>query len=314
MAKTGDIVLFIVGPTASGKTNLSLRIAQEVGGEIVSADSRQVYTYMDIGTAKPSLQERQAVVHHFVDCKEPDEYFSAGEYGRLARETIQEILERGRLPVVVGGSGLYIRAVADGIFTGDYRDADLRERLKRTAEEEGVSVLYDRLRCVDPVYAERIHPNDKRRIVRALEVEALSGRRFSSIHEKETRPASFVTVFWGLRWPREVLYARIDRRVDEMMDKGLVDEVARLRKIGYGLQHNSLDSVGYKEILTYLDGNISLSQAVEAIKRNTRRFAKKQMTWFRSDARIRWIDLDEPVDWNRIATMVIASLMDGRSD
>jgi len=301
-------VLLIVGPTASGKTRLSIGVAEKCGGEIVSADSRQVYRYMDIGTAKPTMVERKTVPHYCIDIQNPDESFSAGEYGILARRIVAEILARGRIPIVVGGSGLYIRALVDGVFFGDYKDRDLRERLKRQAEEEGLDDLYNQLSGVDPAAAQKIHPNDSRRIIRALEVYELSGKPMTRVQEEKTEPADFIPQFWGLDWPREVLYQRIERRVDEMVQSGLIQEVERLKGMGFGLRYNSLDSVGYKEVFDYLGGSILFDEMVDLIKRNTRRFAKKQLTWFRRDSRIRWIELREPVDWDEIAQRCLNSL------
>ena len=301
-------MLLIVGPTASGKTRLSIGVAEKCGGEIVSADSRQVYRYMDIGTAKPTMVERKTVPHYCIDIQNPDESFSAGEYGILARRIVAEILARGRIPIVVGGSGLYIRALVDGVFFGDYKDRDLRERLKRQAEEEGLDDLYNQLSGVDPAAAQKIHPNDSRRIIRALEVYELSGKPMTRVQEEKTEPADFIPQFWGLDWPREVLYQRIERRVDEMVQSGLIQEVERLKGMGFGLRYNSLDSVGYKEVFDYLGGSILFDEMVDLIKRNTRRFAKKQLTWFHRDPRIQWIELREPVDWDEIEQRCLNSL------
>jgi len=308
MSQSNKRVLFIVGPTASGKTRLSLHVTKKCKAEIVSADSRQVYRYMDIGTDKPVASEREAVPHHCIDIRDPDDYFSAGEYGKLARGIISEIFLRSNLPIVVGGSGLYIRALVDGVFEGNYRDASIREKLKRRADKEGLEALYRRLSEIDPDAVEKIHPNDKRRIIRALEVYEISGQPISRIQATKTEPADFLPVFWGLRWPREVIYRRIEERVVRMVDSGLVQEVKKLRDMGYGLQNNSLHSVGYKEIVDHLEDRTTLQEAVHLIKQNTRRFAKRQLTWFRQDERIQWIDVQEPVDWNVLAETVLASL------
>ena len=300
-------VLLIVGPTASGKTQLSFRIAERCNGEIVSADSRQVYRYMDVGTDKPAKTELERIPHHCIDIRNPDEYFSAGEYARIARSIIQDICSRGRIPIVVGGSGLYIRAVVDGVFSGNYRNPRIRERLKKEADAMGVESLHKRLFEVDSQAAEKIHPNDMRRIIRALEVYEITGLPISKIQKEKTEPADFDPLFWGLRWDREVIYRRINERVDRMMESGLVEEVQKLREMGYGLQHNGLDSVGYKEVIEYLDGQSTLEDTVQQIKQNTRRFAKKQMTWFRRDKRIHWIDVQEPADWDKLALDVLRS-------
>ena len=260
---------------------------------------------MDIGTAKPSLKERAEIVHHCIDIKNPDEFFSAGEYRQLARKVINDILARGNFPIVVGGSGLYIRALVDGVFVGNYRDSVLRDRLKIEAEKKGILSLYKKLSEVDPVAAQKIHPNDVKRIIRALEVYKLSGKPISTIQKERTEPADFVPIFFGLCWERNNLYKRIEKRVDNMIKSGLVKEVEKLRKMGFDTRYNSLDSVGYKEVFDYLEGKTTFDEMVNLIKRNTRRFAKKQLTWFRQDSRINWIDLEESVDWDSIVQTVL---------
>jgi tRNA dimethylallyltransferase len=298
----------MVGPTASGKTQLSLAIAEKGSGEIVSADSRQVYRYLKIGTAKPTKAEMEAIPHHCIDIVNPDESFSAGVYAKLARQIISEIHARRRLPIVVGGSGLYIRALVDGIFWEACKDQELRIKLKREIEEEGLDALYQRLCRIDPEATRKIHANDQKRIIRALEVYEITGQPISKMQKEKTQPADFSAYFWGLRWPREILYKRINRRVDTMMEKGLVEEVKQLQSKGFGLELNALDSVGYKEIFAFLKGECTYDEAVEQIKRNTRRFAKKQLIWFRKDKRIRWIDMEEPVDWTRMVQQILSIL------
>jgi tRNA dimethylallyltransferase len=307
MSEAEGCVLLIVGPTASGKTELSIRIAERCNGEIVSADSRQVYRFMDVGTDKLPEAERERIPHHCIDIRNPDEYFSAGEYARVARSIIQDIFSRGRIPIVVGGSGLYIRALVDGVFAGNYRDSKIREKLINEANEKGLETLHKRLYDVDSQAAEKIHPNDRKRLIRALEVYEITGLPISKIQKEKTEPADFDSLFWGLRWSREVIYRRIEERVDRMMEGGLVEEVKRLREMGYGLHNNGLDSVGYKEVLDHLDGHSTLKETIQQIKQNTRRFAKKQMTWFRHDRRIQWIDVQEPVDWDKLALDVLRS-------
>lgn len=276
--------------------------------EIVSADSRQVYRYMDIGTDKPTSSRLESVPHHCIDIRDPDEFFSAGEYGQLARRIIEEIFHRNRIPIVVGGSGLYIRALVDGVFSGNARDIHIRERLKGEAEEGGLDVLYRRLSRIDPDAVQKIHAHDMRRIIRALEVYELTGEPISRVQKDRTEAADFTPLFWSLRWDRDVIYQRIEERVDRMIESGLVDEVKGLRKMGYGRQNNSLDSVGYKEIFDFLDDQLPLDESINLIKQNTRRFVKKQMTWFRRDARIKWIDVREPVDWDELADTVLRSV------
>jgi tRNA dimethylallyltransferase len=301
----GRVVYIIIGPTASGKTSLSIHLAQQLNGEIVSADSRQFFRYMDIGTAKPTIQEREQVIHHCIDILDPDAYFSAGEYCHLARKIIYEILDRKTYPIVVGGSGLYIQSLVDGIFPGKYKDQKIREKLKRDAAEKGIHYLYNRLKQVDSYAAQHIHPNDQKRLIRALEVYEITSFPISQMQKNQTESAHFEPIFWGLNWPRDVLYKRINQRVDTMIQNGLIDEVVTLQRMGYGPDLNSLDSVGYKEVFAYLNHKIKYEEMIDLIKRNTRRFAKRQMTWFGRDTRIHWIDLVQPVDWSSIVDRVL---------
>ena len=276
-----------------------------MNAEIVSADSRQVFRLMDIGTAKPTPTEMAKAPHHLIDIKNPDELFNAGMYSILGRQVIDEILNREHCPIIVGGSGLYIRALVDGVFAGPYRDLKIRKRLNLQAEEKGLDTLYKQLQYVDPEAAHTIHVNDRKRIVRALEVYTLSGHPISRIQKENTHPADFRTEYWGLRWPREHLYHRISERVDKMIHAGLIEEVLHLREMGYGPDLNSLDSVGYKEVFSHLDGQINKVELMDLIKRNTRRYAKKQLTWFRRNSNINWINLAPPVEWEKIVTHII---------
>lgn len=283
----------IVGPTAAGKSALALNVALRLGAEIVSADSRQVYKFMDLGTAKPTLEERTLVPHHLIDIRTPDEYYSAGEYARDAAAAIAGILAKGRFPIVVGGSGFYIKALVDGLFGPKVADPTLRERLRQEAQHLGVQALWQRLAEVDPVSARRLHPNDAQRIIRALEVYESTGLPIS-LHQVRHRPEqSFAWRFLGLRWPRQELYARIERRVDEMMTQGLEHEVRRLLAMGYDERLISLRTVGYKEMFAFLRGELLLEEAVVQIKQHTRNYAKRQMTWFRRDARVQWLDVND---------------------
>jgi tRNA dimethylallyltransferase len=277
-------------------------------GEIVSADSRQVYRCLEIGTAKPLESEMQGVTHHCIDIRNPDEIFSAGEYGKMARQIISEIYSRNHLPIICGGSGLYIRALVDGMFSDASRDPEIRKKVKEEAEEKGLAELYNRLVKIDPEAAEKIHPNDRKRILRAIEVYEITGQPISVVQKENTRSSGFTAHFWGLKWPRPILYQRINERVDAMLEKGLVEEVQGLKAKGWGPELNALDSVGYKELFAHFRGEIEYEEAVELIKRNTRRFAKKQMIWFRRDSRIQWVDMEEPVDWQGIAQRILADL------
>ncbi|RJP77269.1 MAG: tRNA (adenosine(37)-N6)-dimethylallyltransferase MiaA [Candidatus Zixiibacteriota bacterium] len=294
MADNLPPVPFLVGPTASGKTALSLILAERLGTEIISADSRQLYRGMALGTAQPTPAELAQVPHHFIACLEPDEPFSAGEYGRQARAKILELLGRGIVPLVVGGSGLYVSALADDFFTGPSADPALRDRLKLRAQSEGVHKLHEELKAVDPEAAARIMPTDYRRIERALEIWQLTGLPISALRKSQANPPPYRPVLVGLEWPRAELYARIERRCRQMLDEGLLDEVRSL--VDRGLtpaQCNALDSVGYVEPLQYLHGEIDYEEMVRLFTRNTRRFAKRQISWFKRDARIAWVEMRE---------------------
>jgi tRNA dimethylallyltransferase len=298
-------ILAIVGPTASGKTKLSIIVAEKIGGEIISADSRQVYRYMDIGTAKPSKEERERVKHYFIDELNPDEEFNAGVFGERGREIIEDIFSRGKVPIVVGGSGLYVKSLIDGFFEGPAGDWELREILYRKAERLGKGALYEELKKVDPASAEKIHPNNLKRVIRALEVYYLTGKPISQLQSEMKPEINFETVQIGLNWDRKKLYKRIEERVDMMIEQGLIEEVKRLRELGYDKNLNALQTVGYKEVFDYLDGIISYDRMIYLIKRNSRRYAKRQLTWFRQDKRIIWIDVDERTDFNELADKVI---------
>ncbi len=297
-------VLAIVGPTGSGKTKLSLIVAEKLNGEIISADSRQVYRYMDIGTAKPPLEERERIKHYFIDELNPDEEFNAGVFGEKGREIIEDIFSRGKVPIVVGGSGLYIKSLIDGFFEGPGADWELREILYKKANELGKEVLYEELKKVDPISAEKIHPNNLKRVIRALEVFYITGKPISQLQQTIKPEIDFKTIQVGLNWDRKKLYKRIEQRVDEMIKAGLIDEVKKLRELGYDKNLNSLQTVGYKEVFDYLDGLISYDEMIRLIKRNSRRYAKRQLTWFRQDKRIIWLDVDEYTDFNELAEKV----------
>jgi tRNA dimethylallyltransferase len=287
------LVPLIVGPTAVGKTALSLQLAEVLGAEIVSADSRQVYRYMDIGTAKPSREVRARIPHHFIDVRDPDEYYSAGEYGREARQIMARLLDEGRLLIVVGGSGFYLRALIDGLFEPRISDPEVKERLRERIRREGLAAAYRYLMRVDPDSAARIHPHDEQRIVRALEVYELAGEPMSKFFARKPAPPPFRAMWIGLELPRDELYRRIDHRAEQMFASGLVDEVRGLLERGYSADLNALRTVGYQEVIAHLRGEYSLERAVELVKRNSRRYAKRQLTWFRRDERIHWIRADE---------------------
>ena len=309
-------VLVILGPTGVGKTGLSLELAERIGGEIVSADARQAVRTMDIGTAKPSKADRERVAHHLIDIVDPDDKLTAGEYARQASEAIRDVQDREKTPLVVGGSGLYIRALIDGLFQetesgglrmergggGNPQSAirdpksfdEVRKRLKARAAQEGSYTLHEELSRVDALAAARIHPNDVHRIVRALEVFESTGKRISELQRTSRQPfGGFEPMMVGLALDRAALHRRIEKRVDAMIAQGLIEEVQGLLDRGYGPDLNALKSVGYQEMFPYLLGRQTLSATIEAIKRNTRRYAKRQMTWFRRDGRIWWLDGSE---------------------
>lgn len=289
-----NTLIAVVGPTASGKTALAIALAKELGGEIVSADSMQIYRGMDIATAKPTPEEMAEVPHHLIGFWPPEKPFSVAQYAVLAREKIDDILRRGRVPVLCGGTGLYIKAIVDHIQyeeeTGG--DAVLRERLRRQAQDEGNLAVWRQLQTMDPQTAERIHPNNLGRVIRAIEVMQVSGR---SIREQEERsrqaPCPYHVIQIGLRYRnRENLYERIGRRVDAMAEAGLPEEARAVRQ--QGLTATAAQAIGYKELYDWMDGTLPLEEALENLKRSTRRYAKRQLTWFGADARIRWIEPD----------------------
>lgn len=284
-------IFALVGPTASGKTAISLHLAESLDGEIVSADSRQIYKYLDIGTAKPSEADRARVRHHFIDVFEPTVEYSAGQYGMDCRETITAIQRGGHTPILVGGSGLYVKAVIDGL--GDVPDAkkEIREELEAEVRLLGLAHLIEELRTVDAATLNSMSQVNARRVIRALEVYRTSGIPLSKLHEKRKRSQPPEVLQIGLRWDRPELHRRINERVDQMVRDGLVGETSQLLSRGFNRRLNSFNTVGYKEVCDYLEGKSTREAMVEAIKRNTRRFAKRQMTWFKADKRIHWIDV-----------------------
>jgi len=298
------IVLCIIGPTASGKTSVALDVAKSLDAEVISADSRQVYKYLDIGTAKPSIEQRRQVRHYFIDELDPGEDFNAGEFGKRGRAIIEDIFRRKKVPLVVGGSGLYVQSLIDGFFEGPPRDEEIRERLYRQLEEGGVEALLQKLKRVDPVSANKMLPSNTRRIIRALEVHEITGSPISALQEQKAE-ITFTPLLVGLSWDRKLLYARINERVDSMLKAGLIEEVKKLKKMGYTERLNSLQTVGYQEAFRYLSGEIDYDTMVELIKRNSRRFAKRQLTWFRRDKRIHWIPMRDESDFPTIAQEIV---------
>lgn len=279
----------IVGPTASGKSDLAMRLAERFGGEIVNADSMQCYRGMDIGTAKPSLAERQALPHHLFDIVDPDEAFTAADYSSLARAAITGISCRGKVPIVVGGTGLYIRALLAGLAESPGADHRAREEYRLLAERDGNEALHAVLCRLDPLAAARIHPNNRVRIIRALEVFGQTGRsitEFQQQHGFTTKWCNYLKI--GVTAERSLLYEQIEQRVEQMIARGLVAEVEALLAAGYHAGLKSMAAIGYREVCAHLAGSRSLAETVELIKRNTRRYAKRQLTWFNSEADVTW--------------------------
>ena len=286
----GIPLIIIAGPTGVGKTRVAIEVAERIGGEIVGADSMQIYRYMDIGTAKPTVTERAQVPHHLIDIRNPDEDYSAADYARDATRVIRNIHTRGKMPLLVGGTGLYIQTVLYGIFEGPGRDEVFRKEMRVLSEKQGSPAIYQRLQQVDPETAKRLHPNDLLRVIRALEVFHLTGVPISAHQKDATAPIEpYAFCFLVLTAARERLYARINARVDRMIATGLVDEVRDLFKRGYHAELNPMKSLGYKEIGEFLFGKSDLPSAVTLIKRNTRHYAKRQLTWFRKYNTNIWI-------------------------
>lgn len=295
-------LVVIVGPTGVGKSQMALELAQGFSGEIVNADSRQVYRYMDIGTSKPTLQEQALVPHHLIDLVNPDQPFTLALYQELAYRAIAEIQGRNRLPLLVGGSGLYIWAVVEGWQIPRIPpNPELRQRLLERARQEGPGPLYDELKARDPQAAQRIDPRNVRRVIRALEV-ALAGQKLSESRGKA--PPPFPVLLLGLTAGREDLYQRIDRRIDDMVEKGLVDEVRGLMDRGYGLDLPAMSGVGYKQMGRYLLGQMDLPAAIQETKFHSHRLARHQYAWFRlGDERIHWLDINKAA-WEEAAGLV----------
>ena len=284
-------LIVITGPTASGKTALSVELAKKLDAEIVNADSMQIYKYMDIGTAKPTLEERQGVPHHLIDIVNPDEQFSVARYCQCAKDAIDDVHSRGKAVVMVGGTGLYVDSLVNNIqFTEIQPDEEYRSKMEEIADEKGNGHIYNMLLDIDPESAEKISQSDRKRIIRALEVYHLTGKTITW-HNEQSRsvPSPYNTTMFAINVDREVLYDKINRRVDIMVANGLVDEVKSIINMGVPKNSTAMQAIGYKEIAEYLDGNITLDEATDKIKQGSRRYAKRQLTWFRRNEKIHWI-------------------------
>ncbi len=288
-------LIVLTGPTAVGKTKLSIALAKAVNGEIISADSMQVYKYMDIGSAKIREEEMQGIRHYLVDELLPEEEFHIVRFQQMAKAAMEEIYAKGKIPILVGGTGFYIQAVTRDIdFTEAEQDDGYRKELEALASEKGNEYLHRMLEEVDPKSAKEIHANNVKRVIRALEFYHQNHTPISSHNQEQKEHTSpYNLAYFVLNAPRELLYERIDKRVDEMLEEGLVDEVRRLKEMGYHKGMVSMQGLGYKEILSYLEGEYPLEEAVRILKRDTRHFAKRQLTWFRREPEVTWVNKDE---------------------
>ena len=304
-------LVVLTGPTAIGKTKASIGLAKAIGGEIISADSMQVYEYMDIGSAKIRPEEMQGIPHYLVDELKPWDEFHVVRFQQMAKKAMEQIYANGHIPIIVGGTGFYIQALLYDIdFTSTSQDDNYRQDLENLAKEKGAEYLHNMLREIDPKSAEDIHANNIKRVIRALEYYHQTGQKMSRHNEEERQKESpYEFVYFVLNAPREQLYQRIDRRVDQMMSEGLVEEVKRLKEMGCTKEMVSMQGLGYKEILAYLDGEYALDEAVYTIKRDTRHFAKRQLTWFRRERQVTWIQKEKyDYDEEKILEAMISHL------
>lgn len=306
-------VVVLIGPTAVGKTNLSIELAKKFDGEIISGDSMQIYKGMDIATAKISKEEMQGVPHHLIDILEPDESFSVAQFQELVRKKITEITSRGKVPFIVGGTGLYIQAVLyDYQFQETATDTAFRTKLEEMAQAEGTLTIHDMLNKVDPEAAAAIHHHNVRRVIRALEVFHVTGRKMSDIQKEQKQESLYDAALIGLTMERNVLYERINKRVEQMLEIGLLEEVQHFYEKGIR-DCQSLQAIGYKEIYKYYDGLLSLEDSIEELKQNSRRYAKRQLTWFRNKMNVEWFDMTESVKTHDITKNLqeISSYLEG---
>ncbi len=289
-------VIVIAGPTASGKTSVSVELAKRINGEIISADSMQIYKEMNIGTAKVTKEEMQGIKHYLIDVISPDEAFNVTKYKKMAEEAIEEILKKGKTPIIVGGTGLYINTLVNGIeFTEVVEDKEFREEMQKIAIEKGSKHLHDELRKIDSEAANIIDENNVRRVIRALEIYKITGKTKTRLDEESRKEVKYDYKIYGIETPREILYDRINKRVDKMLEEGLIDEVKSLLE-KYNFSLTALQGLGYKEVKEYLDGETSYEEMVEKLKIETRRYAKRQLTWFRKNKETNWYELSEIVE------------------
>ena len=289
-------VIVIVGPTASGKTSASISVAKKLNGEIISADSMQIYREMNIGTAKVTKEEADGIKHYLVDIVNPDEVFNVTKYKELAEAAIEEILSKGKMPIIVGGTGLYVSTLINGIeFAEVGEDVEYRKQMTALAEEKGAEYLLEELRKVDPDAADAIDMNNIRRVIRALEIFKLTGKTKTQLDIESRKEVKYDYRVYGIDTPREELYNRINLRVDKMFEEGLLEEVKCVNE-KYKLSSTAIQGLGYKEVIEYIDGKVSFDEMIEKLKMETRRYAKRQLTWFRREEKIKWCSLEKIVD------------------
>lgn len=302
-------VIVVVGPTCSGKSGLAFEIAMKLNTEIISADSRQIYKFLNIGTAKPATSELIHVKHHLIDSINPDSVFNAGMYVEEVERIISILHSQNKIPVVAGGTGLYIKSLIDGIINSIDTNEEMRKDFLDTRKQFGNEYLYEELKKVDSISAATMLPQNWKRVMRALEVYYITGKPIWQHFKDQKKNNKFIYLQFGLDWERDILYRRIEDRVNSMIKDGLVHEVKSLLAKGYSKQINALNTVGYKEIITYLENEISLERAIELIKRNTRRYAKRQLTWFKADKRIEWIKIRNETDITNTANYIAEKVL-----
>lgn len=296
-------IIVIVGPTAVGKTYVSVELAKKLETQIISADSMQIYKLMDIGTAKVTEKEKQGITHHMIDIIYPDESYSVSLFKQNAENIIDELHKKEKVPIIVGGSGLYVNSIIYDLDFGKVEsDSEIRDYYTNYYKENGEDKLYEKLKEVDPTSSEKIHKNNVKRVIRALEVYELTGKPFSSFStDIRKKSDKYQTILIGLYMDRKELYPRINKRVDKMVEEGLIEEIKMLLDKGYNKDLVSMQAIGYKEIVEYLEGNITLEESIDLLKKNTRRFAKRQFTWFLNDESVKWFDVE---DVNKIDILV----------
>lgn len=289
-------VIVIVGPTASGKSDCAIELAKRIDGEIVSADSMQIYKEMNIGTAKVTNEEMSGVKHYMINIVNPDEDFNVAMYKKMAEEALEEIASKGKTPIVVGGTGLYINTLVNGIeFSEIDKDEEYRKELEKKVSVEGIDGIYEELKSVDPEAANIIDKNNVRRVIRALEIYKVTGKTKTELDKESIKETKFDFLMYGIKTDREELYNRINKRIDYMMEQGLVSEVEELNK-KYKMSKTALQGLGYKEVIEYINGNCNYDEMIEKLKMETRRYAKRQITWFKRDERITWVPKEKMVD------------------